>query len=158
VAQVRGFARTLVVEPDSDDIVAATFRTAWIRLDDIPPDAQKAWLFGVVRHHTLNYTRGERRREALIDALGTLQPAEGVGLHYGRLDPIETDTLLQALERLTAIEREVLQLAAWHELHPAEIATVLGIRPSAARVRLHRARQHLEELVRESEAKEERDV
>lgn len=158
VAHVRGFARTLVREPDTDDIVASTFRTAWVRLDQIPRLSQKAWLFGVARHHTLNHVRSERRREVLIDALGVLQPVDWVGLHHGEVDPVEAEPLLQALKQLHSGEREVLQLAAWYEMRPAEIATVLGIGDVAARVRLHRARQHLAELVRGIEAKGARDV
>jgi RNA polymerase sigma-70 factor (ECF subfamily) len=39
----------------------------------------------------------------------------------------------------------VLLLAAWEQLEPAEIATVLGITRTAARSRLHRARVRLRE-------------
>ncbi|MCE9620929.1 MAG: sigma-70 family RNA polymerase sigma factor [Actinomycetia bacterium] len=143
VAHVRGFARTLVLDDDVEDIVAATFDTAWTRLDDVPSSSQLAWLFGVARNHILNHTRAERRRAALIDDLVAFRPAEESGLHEDELDPVNKTALLQAMRLLTESEREILQLAAWYEMQPGEIATVLGISANSARVRLHRARNRL---------------
>ena len=53
----------------------------------------------------------------------------------------------RALARLTAADREVLLLAGWEGLTPAEIAVVLACSPAAARVRLHRARRRLRVLL-----------
>ncbi len=146
VARVRGYVRTLAAPDDVDDIVAATFRTAWSRLDDIPPLAQRAWLFGVVRNHVHNHVRAEGRRVALIDALLAFRPAGDVTLFGGHLDPVDMAPLLEALRRLSEEEREILQLKAWYDMDTAEIAEVLGIKPSAAKVRLHRARGRLNEF------------
>ena len=52
---------------------------------------------------------------------------------------------MAALGMLAEADREVLLLAAWEQLEPAEIATVLGITRTAARSRLHRARVRLRE-------------
>ena len=158
MSAVRGYTRTLVVETDVDDIVSATFRTAWQRLDDIPPLSVRPWLFGVARNHVLNHVRAERRRKALVDVLGTIQPPSHAELHHGQIDPARIGTLRSALDQLSDSEREIIQLAAWHELMSAEIATVLDIRPNAARVRLHRARQHLSDLVDAAEAKAVQDA
>ncbi len=154
VAQVRGFSRTMVKGADCEDIVSATFRTAWLRLDEIPELAQRAWLFSVARNHVRNHVRSERRRAALIGVLGSLANSGEAGLHHGRLDPAEAGPLLKALECLSEAEREILQLAIWHEMQPAEIATVLGIRPATARVRLHRARQRLLALLQSLDGEE----
>jgi DNA-directed RNA polymerase specialized sigma24 family protein len=146
VAQVRGYVRTLAIPNDVDDIVAATFRTAWARLDDIPPLAQRAWLFGVVRNHVHNLVRAEGRRVALLDALLAFRPVGDVTLFGGHLDPIDMAPLLEALRRLSEEEREILQLKAWYDMDTVEIAEVLGIKPNAAKVRLHRARGRLNEF------------
>ena len=143
VARVRGYARTLAATDDVDDIVAATFRTAWSRLDEIPPLAQRAWLFGVVRNHVHNLVRAEGRRVALVDALLALRPTGDVTLFGGHLDPIDLAPLLDALRLLSEEEREILQLKAWYDMDTVEIAEVLGIKPNAAKVRLHRARCRL---------------
>jgi RNA polymerase sigma-70 factor (ECF subfamily) len=44
---------------------------------------------------------------------------------------------------LNDADRELLLLIAWEALSPAEAATVLGIKPATARVRLLRARRRL---------------
>ena len=44
---------------------------------------------------------------------------------------------------LRPAEAELLRLWAWEQLTPGEIATVLGITPNAASIRLHRARRKL---------------
>ena len=49
----------------------------------------------------------------------------------------------RALLTLSPAEREILTLHAWEGLTPAELAEVLGLTPTNARVRLHRARTSL---------------
>lgn len=64
-------------------------------------------------------------------------PAEGALAGIG--DP----ALAAALACLNDADRELLLLIAWEALSPAEAATVLGIKPATARVRLLRARRRL---------------
>jgi RNA polymerase sigma-70 factor (ECF subfamily) len=52
--------------------------------------------------------------------------------------------LYRAMEGLSDGERAVLELVALEELSVSEAAGALGIRPVAARVRLHRARRLLQ--------------
>ena len=47
------------------------------------------------------------------------------------------------MDRLPEAERAVLELVAIDELTVAEAAAAAGVRPVAARVRLHRARRKL---------------
>ncbi|MFZ1925057.1 MAG: RNA polymerase sigma factor [Solirubrobacteraceae bacterium] len=56
---------------------------------------------------------------------------------------ITDPALAAALACLNDAERELLLLIAWDGLSPAEAATVLGIKPATARVRLLRARRRL---------------
>jgi RNA polymerase sigma-70 factor (ECF subfamily) len=56
------------------------------------------------------------------------------------LDP----QLAAALNELSPIDREALLLTAWEELTPKEAARALGIKPTAFRVRLLRARRRVE--------------
>jgi RNA polymerase sigma-70 factor (ECF subfamily) len=60
---------------------------------------------------------------------------------------VSTDRALRLMERLSPRDAEVLRLAAWEQLDIPEIAYVLGCTPSAARVRLHRARRRAEQLL-----------
>jgi RNA polymerase sigma-70 factor (ECF subfamily) len=53
------------------------------------------------------------------------------------------------LATLPAGEREVIELVAWEELSPAEVATVLEIARATVYVRLHRARLRLARMLEE---------
>lgn len=144
---VRGFVRTMVAASEVEPVVQATFETAWVKLEAIPLLSQRAWLFGVARNHVRNHVRAERRRALLIDAIGAVRPGEQAGFCHGAFDPVELAPLFAALRQLSAEERELVQLVAWHEMEPFEIAVVLDISPNNARVRIHRARKHLEALM-----------
>ncbi len=61
----------------------------------------------------------------------------------GALAGVGDPALAAALALLNDADRELLLLIAWDGLSPAEAATVLGIKPATARVRLLRARRRL---------------
>lgn len=84
-----------------------------------------------------NQRRSSRRRLALRDRLERerrIGEAElfSVGLNEA--------VVREALCRLRPTDREVLLLAEWENLAPAEIAVILGCLTVTARGRLHRAR------------------
>jgi RNA polymerase sigma-70 factor (ECF subfamily) len=124
---------------DAADVAAEVFLTAWRRLADIPEDAPLLWLYGVARRAPANHRRGVRRRDALAGELGAALRA---ATPTQDVEPPVME-VRAALASLSPQERELLMLSAWEDLRPDEIATVLGIRPGAARVRLHRARARL---------------
>jgi RNA polymerase sigma factor (sigma-70 family) len=107
-----------------------------------------AWLFGVAR----NVIAGERRRNARelrarthLPAAADLVEADDLARLHARIDAeAESRRLYQAMEQLSSSERAVLELVALDGLEVSEAARALGIRPVAARVRLHRARRHLQ--------------
>ena len=124
------------------DVLGDTLLVAWRRFDDVPTEALP-WLYGVARNCLANAERGVRRRVRLASRLAE-QPVE---------PPAEpADDLLEALEELTEVERELIRLWAWERLTPAEIATVVGLTPNAVSIRLTRARQRLREVLRERTA------
>lgn len=153
---VRGFVRTMVDPSDVEPVVQSTFETAWAKMDSIPLLSQRAWLFGVARNHIRNHVRAERRRGLLVDAIGALRPVAQTGLFPGGIDPVEVAPLLSALRGLSPEERELVQLVAWHEMDPSEIAVVLDISANNARVRIHRVRKRLATLMQDESAEVER--
>jgi RNA polymerase sigma factor (sigma-70 family) len=123
---------------DAQDAVAEVFLTAWRRFDDLPEgDAARVWLYATARRVIANQRRSNRRRVALLERL-THEAAAAQELHS--LDREET-VVHEALRRLGPRDREVLLLAEWEGLSPAQIATVLGCLTVTARGRLHRARR-----------------
>jgi RNA polymerase sigma-70 factor (ECF subfamily) len=135
---VFGYAARRVGYDEAGDAAAEVFTVAWRRLGRVPPEPEALpWLFGVARKVVANQERAARRRlrlqaKAAVAPDDTLPPPGTTGLE------VES-----ALLQLAAPDREILRLAAWEELQPAEIAAVLGCSANAAAVRLHRARQRL---------------
>ena len=117
VVAVRAQVRVWVAAADVDEIVSATFMTAWTRFDDVPPDAPKAWLLGVARNHCRNRGRRERRATALTDAIRDAQPRHAMTDAAGPDDDVEA-ALLDALAALSGDDQELLTLSIWQELGP----------------------------------------
>jgi RNA polymerase sigma factor (sigma-70 family) len=124
---------------DAQDAVADVFLTAWRRLDDLPDgDEARVWLYATARRVIANQRRSLRRRSALQERLA--REAIAVPRHASSSDR-ERALVHDALLRLRARDREVLLLAEWEGLSPAQIAAVLGCLTVTARGRLHRARR-----------------
>jgi RNA polymerase sigma factor (sigma-70 family) len=135
---------------DAQDAVAEVFLTAWRRLDELPEgDAACVWLYATARRVIANQRRSTRRRVALQERL--VQQAVPAVHEPAAPDP-EATLVHEALRRLGPRDREVLLLAEWEDLSPAQIASVLGCLTVTARGRLHRARQRFRVLFEQLEA------
>jgi RNA polymerase sigma factor (sigma-70 family) len=126
---------------DAADVVAETFLIAWRRLDDVPQgDGALLWLFATCRNVIAAHGRRALRRTELSERIGS-------ELRSALRDDSQpdSDALLaaSALSRLSEEDRELLLLVGWDGLDSKELATVLGCSPTAARIRLHRARARL---------------
>lgn len=123
---------------DASDLVAAALEVAWRRLDDIPAGDPLPWLYAVAHNLWRNQVRSSSRREALIARVpvGQPQPAPEPAM-------LDAAALRRALALLDEADQEILRLVAWDGLTPSQAAVVLGCKPSAARARLHRARNRL---------------
>ena len=121
---------------DAQDAVAEVFLAAWRRMDELPEgDAARVWLYATARRVIANQRRSSRRRFALQERLAQEaaaphEPADG-----------ELAVVHEALRRLGPRDREILLLAEWEGLSPAQIAGVMGCLTVTARGRLHRARR-----------------
>ncbi|MFE3194352.1 RNA polymerase sigma factor [Nocardia sp. NPDC059240] len=148
--RVVAFARRRVEPAVADDIAAETFLRVWRKLDEVPRDdfpvGALPWIYGVARHVLLESARGDRRRGALADRVGTVDPPRVVH------NPATEDAIVvgKALRELPELDQEILRLHAWEDLDAAAIAAVLGCAVTTARVRLHRARKRLAERLKET--------
>ncbi|MGH3084516.1 MAG: RNA polymerase sigma factor [Gaiellaceae bacterium] len=138
---------------DAQDAVADVFLTAWRRLDQLPEgDAARVWLYATARRVIANQRRSSRRRVALQERLAlevAARPQQPPSLD-------REETLVHAaLRRLGPRDREVLLLAEWEGLSPAQIASVLGCLTVTARGRLHRARRRFRAVFEELLARED---
>jgi RNA polymerase sigma-70 factor (ECF subfamily) len=94
-------------------------------------------LFGIVR----NVAR-EQRRVIAREAPRAPQDRPGVSEV-----PEHVLTIQNALQALADTDREVIILSVYHGHTPSEIATILGRTSLVIRVRLHRARARLRQLL-----------
>ena len=145
---VKAYVLRRAAASTADDVLAEVFVVCWRRLDEVPVDPLP-WLLGVARRVLSTQRRGERRRVELRDRLAETDAGSSHPLHLtpetgdGVLAGLADAALAGALARLSDADRELLLLIAWDGLSPAEAATVLGVKPATARVRLSRARGRL---------------
>jgi RNA polymerase sigma factor (sigma-70 family) len=105
-----------------------------------------AWLTGIARRVVSGeYRRSALRRDAERRLVGhRLLDDDDIACLEERIDAERRSRAVYGrIRRLPAGERAVLELVAVDGLSVREAAAVLGIRPVAARVRLHRARKTL---------------
>lgn len=145
----RYFVRRIDCPDLAEDLTSEVFVVAWRRQAVVSAAAPELpWLYGVARKVLANDRRANGRRAALARRLAdqaSVARQDAVGDEVDRL--IANATYLAALARLRQVDREVLLLAGWEGLEPAEIAVALGCRAGTARARLHRARRRLSDLL-----------
>jgi RNA polymerase sigma-70 factor, ECF subfamily len=133
-----GFALRRTDRPETAaDVVADTFVVAWRRIDDIPPDHARAWLFGVARNVLSGHDRTNRRQDRLAARLRQELVRVTVA------EPQVPEAVSAAFRTLPEGDQTVLRLAAWENLTAEELAVALDCSVNAARIRLHRARRRL---------------
>ena len=125
----------------AEDLTTEVFVVAWRRRGEVD-DLALPWLLGVARGVLQNHRRGTARRHALAEAV---QHTAFAARPWSALpeDAVERDALLAALAQLGERDRELVLLVAWEGLAVRDAARVLGLLPSTAGVRLHRARRKL---------------
>jgi RNA polymerase sigma factor (sigma-70 family) len=152
---VLGYATRRVDRETARDIAAETFLVAWRRRDGIPADHPFPWLLNVARNVLANEMRGHRRRGRLRgrvrDDRRTVEPVADVAAGLA-----EAGRISAALARLSARDREVLQLIGWDDLDAKDAAVVAGCSAKTFSVRLSRARRRLSAALEEIDAVDRR--
>jgi RNA polymerase sigma-70 factor (ECF subfamily) len=121
---------------DAEELVNDTLIRAWRQAGRFDPARGRAgaWLFGIARHVATDRLRSRGRRPG--------PPGEGAAEPIGRLDVdglAEAWEIAAALERLPAVQREVLLLAYRDDLSQSQIAEVLGVPLGTVKSRTHHA-------------------
>lgn len=142
IEPVRRFLARRTDPATADDVLAEVLLVLWRRLDQIPENVVP-WTYGVARNCLANAERGAHRQERLAAKVAAYAPPDAAGG-----EPAAVELVQAVLAALGSTDAELLRLWAWEELGPAEIATVLGISPNAASIRLHRAREKFREALR----------
>jgi len=125
--------------PDAEDITSETFVRAWVRRNTIRTETLKAYLFTIARNVFLEQRRRGAREVALEDVHADPAP----GPEAATESHLELDEIRSILRTYPECDRTAFILRVQHELPYAEIARVLGLSLSSAKVKVHRVRKKL---------------
>ena len=139
-------------EEDARDVVQETYLRAWKGLDGFRGDAQfTTWLYRITANTA--YTTVKRRRRHRADALDAMvdEPIE-TRIEAQPEESAEQSALLAQPRRARSSTcppklRVLVVLKDVYGLSHEEIAEELGISVAAAKVRLHRGRKKLRDLL-----------
>jgi len=141
---VHRFVLFLSGRPDlADDIVSETFIRLWNARSRVDLPTVRGYLFAIARNLYLQQVRHDGRRADLPEHVVDREP--GPDEQAGSRD--ELRVVLAALQQLPEIDRAALLMRADEELSYQEIAAALGISAVSARVKVHRARLALAQMV-----------
>ncbi len=134
------FALFLSGDPHlAEDVVSETFIRVWHARDRLDLSTVKAYLMAIARNLFIEQRRSSARRADLRDEHADGHPDP----EAAAASRMELQAVLSALQRLDEEDRAAVLLRAEEGLSYEEIAAILGTTPTAARVRVHRARTRL---------------
>jgi RNA polymerase sigma-70 factor (ECF subfamily) len=144
------FGRMGLTQSAAEEVAQETFLRAWRKIDDYRPErgAFSTWLFTIARNLALNelsrpiYKEGWTTDDALDGVpCGGAQPLDVLLAAGGRR------SLRRALMTLPLADRRALALAYVQDLDLASVARIEGCTTGAIKVRLHRSRQRLKQML-----------
>jgi RNA polymerase sigma-70 factor, ECF subfamily len=142
-------------EEDASDVVQETYLRAYRSLRRFRGDAQfTTWLYRITANcsSTLLAKRARTRTESLSDDETVIDVRPHADPEQRLAGEDERTRVAQALARLPWRLRQVIVLRDIYDLPHGVIARELGITEAAAKVRLHRARCRLREVLAADEA------
>jgi RNA polymerase sigma-70 factor (ECF subfamily) len=143
------FASTLGERDGVEELVQDTFVRAFASIDSFRGDSSlRTWLFTIERRLVVDRRRSARRRR------GDVQVQEDdLATEYTALDGVVADEteqrLLQAMGRLSPMQKEVFTLRVSEGMSYRDIANLVGSTEGAARVHYHNALRAVKELLDE---------
>lgn len=128
-------------EAAAEDVFQETFIKVFEHRKDFRGKNFAAWLFTIARHTCLNHIRSRKEFETFDEVFHSstksAEPDIGMKEHIQR-----------AIQKLPVALREAIILREYEECSYKEIAEILGIELSLAKVRVHRARLILRKLLK----------
>jgi RNA polymerase sigma-70 factor (ECF subfamily) len=146
-------------EETAQDLLQETFFQALRSLPNFRGESKlTTWLYSIAKNVALARYRKDKRRSPLEEETLTRVAARSgeraSGGTHASWDPVEETTrneesalVHEALEELSDNYREIIKLRDLEELSTKEVAERLDLTRVNVRVRLHRARQKLEEVL-----------
>lgn len=145
--------RVLWNASDAEDVVQAAFVKAFTRLDQLEDQAKtRPWLLQIAYREAITIVR--RRRDVPTDPTEMPETtSDDHGPDEQAIARTVADQISQALAQLPEDERMAVVLRDVEELPMREVAEVLEIGLSAAKMRVHRGRAELRRLLSSAEVR-----
>lgn len=143
---------------EAEDAAQEAFLRAYANLASYDPTRKfSSWLFSIASHHCIDRLRRRRARFVPLDDVPGAQSLVDDQLQpeATALAREEQRQVQQLLAQLPENYRLAVTLFYWYDLSCQEIGQVMGISEGAVKVRLHRGRKRLAELMRADEAQAE---
>ena len=141
----------------AEDLTQEAFERFYVKNMTFPgEDDARYWLIRVAKNLALNHVRRNKREIEMVEKVRHI-PSAAVETHDGAEAAVEAENRREvraAIEALPENLRMVIQLKEYSGLDYRSIAKVLGISETNVKVRVHRARKKLEEIL----STEDRDV
>lgn len=123
---------------DAEELAADVFYSVFSHAADISPGKLRAYLGAAARNRAKDFLRRQQPLPADLDELSLPDMSEGPESDLLRRE--RQQRVRQALEQLSADDREIF-LRYYYYLQPApQIAQAMGLTPGAVRTRLSRGR------------------
>lgn len=140
----------------AEDLTQETFERFYIKNMTFPSeDDAKYWLLRVAKNLALNHIRRNKREIQMIEKIKKVPVESSSKEGIGKVIEEENKREVRlAISQLPENLRLVIQLKEFSDLDYKSIGKVLGISETNVKVRVHRARKKLEELL----TREDKDV
>ena len=133
---------------DAADVTQEAFLRLWRRGPDVDDERLAAWLTRVIHNLCIDHAR---RAQTVRDRLGRPDPTAldelTAGAGDGHTDDDERQEMLAALQTLPAETRSIMFMHYYQGLKLREIADLLDKNVNSLKVRIHRARKALREVL-----------
>ena len=137
---------------EAEDLTQDTFLRAFRAHDSLrDPEAVRGWLYRIATHVCLDRLRQRKPHVSMDSEEGTVGVKSAVSTITSADEIVErkeTSACVQrCLDFLPDNYRAVILLYEAHSLTAAEIADLLGVTLATVKIRLHRARRRLQEVM-----------
>ncbi|WP_406455486.1 RNA polymerase sigma factor [Streptomyces sp. NBC_01622] len=145
-----GYVRTLVGEPDAEDVASEAWLQIARDLDRFSGDADRfrGWAARIARNRALDHIRMRGRRPATVadetELAGRAAESDTAG---EAIEALATDRTLSLIAQLPQDQAEAVVLRVVMGLDAKTAAQTLGKRPGAVRTAAHRGLKRLAELL-----------
>lgn len=143
VSIIRNIGRGALNENDTEELAADVFLAVWQTADKIQEGKLQPYIAAIARNETKSRLRSLKESVSLEDTI----VIEAADLQEEVEHTLLAEALRDAIESLPKQDGEVLIRYYYYYQQVIEIAKEMGLSSSAVKVRLHRSRNKLKQLL-----------